>query len=277
MQLLFAITTLLLSINCVSCLIHPNLIECIFNNGVAPSNSSGCSDTEMLKVDRLFDLEYRRYLRDTSKSIMKDMSLASVRERDLTFGRNCAAVCSGYAPGTCKKIGCMGFEVTEQFVPPTCSEELYILTTKLNNIQNNVTERCKNFLDESKRILSCDADVDDGNIEGMRVWKFVDSATSIPIERFAPPGGNATVCVNTKMNIESLNQPSVTRAKLLLTGPNNYRREQTEGVAPFALFGDSNGKFYGGSLSTTGTYTLAITPNTNTTKTKTFTILAVSC
>ncbi len=53
---------------------------------------------------------------------------------------------------------------------------------------------------------------------------------------------------------------------LTLTGPQNYNYSRTENVAPYALFGDLNGNFFGNEIAV-GTYELTATPYTGANRT----------
>lgn len=283
MQPLLSIATLLFSLKCTSA---NNEIRVVFNNGFAPSQASGCSASELAKVDAVFTTS-RRHLRrdsDTSNSMTSETSLSSSEEaRELLYLRACKNICENYHPGTCRAKTCVGFRTLSSAVNNhegnrnllTCTEEINEVHTKLDNIRNSVSPSCKNFLEKGKRRAECYANFEYGQIDGIRVWT-VSSSGQIIFNSFVAPGGTATICKSMKMNIESMNEPCVDDVNFRLTGPNNYLRDHDEWNAPYTLFGDDGTKFNGAFLSNTGTYNLALTPDYDPTKKKEFKVVVVN-
>lgn len=281
MQLLFFITTLLLSLNCVSA---ANEIRFIFNNGFSPSTSSGCSDSELIKLDALF-VNARRHLRRSDISITttsETSSTSSDEARELTTLRNCADICEGYATGSCRKIGCKGVrglsidsknDGDRNLI--SCSDELNAMHAKVDNLRNSVSTSCKNFLEKSKRTANCYPDYQYGQIQGLRVWKITSSGQTV-FNPFVAPGGTVTICNSMRTNFESLNEPCVDDARLVMVGP-NYKDDHTERISPYTLFGDDGVNFQSETLPNVGTYTLTITPDADPSKNKVFKVVVNKC
>lgn len=258
-----------------------NNIVVVFNDGFSPSQASNCDDSEWTKIDAV--LGSRRFLRssDINSLAMNETSLpSSVGERVLTYSKSCANKCACYAPGSCREKHCEGYRALSDKQGSrsllTCRVEINEMQINLDNVRNQVSPSCKNFLARSKRRVECYADYEFGQIEGVRVWKITNTAQTV-VHSFVAPGGSATICKSLYVNFESLNQPCVASAKLRLKGPNNYLRDHYESVPPFSLFEDTGTILKGAYLKDVGTYELSISPENNTTRKKDFTIIVKNC
>lgn len=252
---------------------------------------SNCNDSELVTINKVFGVfSYRRVLRT------RDIDSLSMSERSLqqppvigggkTTLSDCRSKCRFYAPGTCQATGCKGVrklsadanEKSDRSLL-TCTTEVDEIHAKLDYIQNLSTTSlsCKNYLEKSKRRSECYADYEYGQIEGVRVWNITSTAQTV-VHSFVAPGGNATICKSLYTNFEALTEPCVSKAKLVLRGPNNNLvRETHESVPPFSLFLDTGLILKGEYLKNVGTYRLIISPEYDSAKKKEFTINVVNC
>ena len=288
MQFFSTIAALLLTFKCVSAV---NEIRFILNNGFSPFNASGCFlASEVNAINEAFGYQ-RRSLRS------KDIEPTSSEERSLqlfsgifydekTSTSYCKNICAGIAPGCYWKRGCVGFRALEvkdekeddrTLSDMSCSTEIDQLHTKLDAVREQVqTASCKNFLSREKRSASCYPNVVYGQIEGARIWNITSDTIQSPVATILP-GGNTTICKSMKLNMESLNQLCVVTTKLIISGPNGYKRSKYEGVTPMAVFGDTGTVFNAATLPHIGKYTFLIIPDGHESKQKSFTINVKNC
>ena len=281
MQYFLTFIILLLSLTCASAI---NEIRFILNNGFDHTQTSGCNSQEMDKINAAF--QGRRLGLGSGavgSSVKNETSSLGARKLGSTSAI-CKNLCAGLASCIfkgCKRYRALSVDDEQKGSRNlmTCIDEINAVHARLDNVRNQVTTSCKNFLEKWKRRADCYSEFEYGQIEGVRVWKIGTGSTPSQTihTSMVLPGGSVTICKSMYVNFESLNEPCVKFAKLRMTGPNNYVRDHDENVSPFSLFEDDGAVLQGKYMPSIGTFKLQITPDSDSAKTKTFTVVVQSC
>jgi hypothetical protein len=297
MNLSLSLIALLITVGPTALVSGEVMMRYVFNNGRAPSSWDGtyCSSNDNKLIDAVFDLKQllglRRQLRTrsatntTSSTALTNLSHTDARE---LYPRYCKNNCAGYATGSCRATGCLGYRRRElvsnedgeendrNLQEMQCPSLVELVNSKLDTLATS--NSCRKYLDKSKRVITCFDDVIYGEIEGVRLWKLSLLSFLWPtVLQERMPSSGYSFCKSTTFNLESINNDCVENALMELKGPNNYVYTNYQTYAPYTLFNDLGITMLGQKMSTAGEYTLSITPDGFEYKKKVFTFTLKNC
>ena len=180
--------------------------------------------------------------------------------RSLKTKVKCKDECPRVAAGSCFITGCKGFRrqlrVSEDRKmydnDVDCDEGIDMLEKTLDALIPKLSEACRPVV-QSKRKVTCFDDVRYAQVLGFSMW---NADTDTPVATNFTKG-NTFCYTSSRLNIEAIANACVREVEIKLSGPIS-EREDSEGTAPYTLFGFQYGNrnnLYGRTLPV-GTYTL---------------------
>lgn len=290
------IHTLLVSI-LVGSTYADRMVRVVFNDGVSPTEETLCDTWDNLKIDQVFKpIERVRYLRDSTAADVESSSpevefVDEHVDREL-WPTYCKNNCAGYATGTCRATGCVGYRKKDrhrQAQTLTCTDHVLKLNSMIDDVMTRVSKTCAAYLDPAKRNTECFDDVIYGVVEHFELWKSltVNKASLLQtlqqtttlvkdLVSFGPVADGFTICQYDRINIEAVVNPCVKLVTSTLTGPDGSTISRTDQQAPYTIFGDNAGTPMGRELPV-GTYTFTAVPDNFDYKKQTITFRVKRC
>jgi hypothetical protein len=287
-----------------------------FNNGVAPSSTQNCSKADNGKIDNVFNwVSVTRSLRQlqTLGTMSNEPSILSPFDfykdetgmRELsTYSTKCKNACLGYAVGTCRATGCVGYRRALQhegikdhqrdLQDSVCNNAITQLNNGLNDLvsANAISNSCKSFIDAPKRKFTCYDDVIYGQVDSLNIWNVGVASTpilltsiavsSLPVSNTNPPFSSGySFCSSLKVTLtvsanECVNVVSYHLYKLPDVWP-YYIHQMNNWFQPYSMYGNTTNGGLNGTLLTAGQYIVDVKPNWLVGKEKRFFFTVSSC
>lgn len=262
------------------------VVRFLFNDGKELASGQTCDDSDLAKIEDIFNPIARRHLRSDSANtfVLRGSSIHSrTMDRELPyFPRFCKQNCAGFKSGLCLATSCKGYRRNNRILEHvaharslfTCSEEITEIHQQLDSLisSDSISYGCEELL-RAPRNATCYEDVIFGEVKSFTFWKNLGNNDEI-LQTNAPNG--MTICNSTSLNIEAVVNSCVDVVKFLLTGPNQYSHNQSEYAVPYTVFGDFNSNFNGRTLHV-GNYTLEVLPDKIAAKRKTLKFQISNC
>jgi hypothetical protein len=259
------------------------MLRTIFNFGISPTAATFCDAADSLKIDNAFKpIDGVRYLREgtetgTNASIaFTDLEMADAHEDRELWPTYCRNNCAGYATGTCRATGCVGYRKKDRRQTQTlsCADHVKMLNNLLDDVRTQVSSTCAVFMNPLSRITLCYDDVIYGVVENFVLWKAPSKGK--PLVSFGPVTDGFTICHNDIMSIEAVANPCVDIVTSTLMGP-KISETRTSKEPPYTIFGVDKLIPTGRELNVVGTYTLAAVPDKFDFKKKSITFQVKKC
>jgi hypothetical protein len=285
-----------------------------FNNGTAPSSTHSCSSLDNGIIDNLFYWASlsRRNLRGVetmpnATSILEPVDFYKYEEagvRNLAYSSKCKDACAGYATGTCRAIGCVGYRRTlehedhdekRKLQDAICDRVIGNIHSGLNNLitTNAVSNTCKAFIDPSKRKYTCYGETVFGQIDTLKIWNVGNAASpvlmtnvsvsALPYTTETPTFQSAySFCKSRKITAEVVGNDCIDVLTFhLYKVPNTWGGQHVhvmdDYAAPFLMYGtDAYGRM-NGTLLPVGQYMMDVKPNWYVAKEKRFMFTVLNC
>jgi hypothetical protein len=262
-----------------------------FNDEIPPTPSVGCTFEDNILIDKIFNIS--NYVRT------RQLSTSAPLEHDEHRRLNayCRDNCEGYARGTCRATGCIGYrrelvddkegEIDQEHREATlvtCEAQKIVVHLALDTLifNNKVTPACKTFMLKAKRKAECYDDVIYGEITSFTVWNtniyrspYTSNSMWWKIGEYVWDGFQ--VCNNIPMNIEAVLNPCVNYVNFTMTGPGvSYSR--VDNGHPMLLFDTwVNRATFGGKYLSPGLYTVRARPDNFAYKDKQLQFRVIAC
>lgn len=265
------------------------MLRVIFNNGISPSEATFCDAHDNLKIEKAFKpIQRVRYLRETPETLTNadaestDTVLAGTHVDRELWPAYCRNNCAGYAPGTCRSTGCVGYRRKDRrrVQMLTCADQILKLNVILNDVMTKVSSTCAAHMNPANRKTECYDDVIYGVVENFALWKSppMDTTTLVKdLVSLGPVTDGFTICQKDRISIEAVVNPCVKLVTSTLTGPNGFTVNNTDKKLPYTIFGDSMNVPMGRELPVAGTYTFTAVPDNFEYKKMTITFRVEKC
>jgi hypothetical protein len=261
----------------VGCTYADRVIVVIFNNGISPTAATQCDTADTFKIDTAFK-PIERFLRVNTKSVtnssiesIDNAMVDSHMDREL-WPTYCKNSCAGYATGTCRATGCVGYRKKDRRRAQTltCTDHVKIMNNLLDDVRTRVTSTCAVYMNPANRLTLCYDDVVFGVVEHFVLWKA--PSKDKPLASYGPVTDGFTICHNDRIDIEAVANQCVDTVTSTLTGPKGFSATtRTSNQLPYTILGG------GLTLPTAGTYTLTAVPDKTDFKKKTITFQVKKC
>jgi hypothetical protein len=259
------------------------MVRVIFNNGVTPTEATFCDVSDSLKIDFAFRPIVRvRYLRETTETMVDtnvestDIEIVDTHVDRELWPAYCKNNCAGYAPGTCRATGCVGYRRRDRRQAQTlsCSDHSLQINALLDDVMTKVSSTCAVFLNPVNRKTECYDDVIYGVVENFVLWKsptfntvsltqaLTQAVTFVKdLVSLGPVVDGFTICHYDRINIEAVVNSCVKTVTSTLTGPNGFTATRTDNQLPYTIFGEDSLIPTGRNLPVAGTYTFTAVPD----------------
>ena len=288
------------------------MIRFSFNDGISPTPFNECTVDDNRFIDPLFNitanLRTRRQLLD---SIFEDGTVDPNDHENLyyhhreLYAASCKNNCEGYARGTCRATGCLGYRRRErerelsffrklmtsakdqhqnhreEFTPCTIQVAALNAALDLLVMSNKISAPCKLFLARSKRKSECYDDIVYGEILSFTFYNM-----NVYRSRYRPVVGiigtnipnGYKICSNIPFNAEVVLNPCVHTVNFTMTGPNNLKYTRIDDNHPMLLYNTTvNAATYGGKYLSPGNYTFTARPDDFAYKEKKLDFTVIAC
>ena len=287
------------------------MIRFTFNDGITPTLSNECTAADNRLIDPLFNITANlRTRRQLMEAIFEDGTVdpqdheTFYRQHRELYAASCRDNCAGYARGTCRATGCVGYRRRREqrrelsffrklltstqdqnhraeFTP--CDVQVAAIHTALDLLilTNKVSASCKLYLTKSKRKAECFDDVIYGEILSFTFYNM-----NLYNNRYRPvvsvigtniPNGYK-ICSNVAFNAEVVLNPCVHTVNFTMTGPNNLKYTRIDDNHPMLLFNTTvNAATYGGRYLSPGAYSFTTRPDNFAYKEKKLDFTVIAC
>jgi hypothetical protein len=308
------------------------MIRFTFNDGMAPTLSNECTVSDNRFIDPLFNVTAnlrtrRQLIEEKSSRSVPDDAMDPYEQAEMLyqqqkqfephrelFAASCRDNCAGYARGTCRATGCVGYRrrrdlKNEDAVASTSTQKDNSIMSMVSDDPNyhqretfttcdvqvalihkaldllissqKVSAPCQLFLAKSKRKSECYDDVIYGEILSFTFWNMnLYNSRRRPVMgvlQSQVPNG-ATVCNNIAFNVEAVLNPCVSTVTFTMTGPNNSVYTRIDSGHPMLLFDTAaNAATFGGRYLTPGAYSITARPDSFAYKEKKINFTVIAC
>jgi hypothetical protein len=274
------------------------MIRFVFNDGITPMPGDECTVNDNRFIDPLFNITAYLRTRRNLKSALSDVADPNDHEYNYYHHRElypayCKDNCIGFARGTCRATGCLGYRRSllaavdqnhrEEFTP--CDIQIAGIHWALDALisTNKVSEPCQRYLTKSKRKTECYDDVIYGEIDSFTFYNMnVNRAKNVKAAFYGIMASNVQngykFCSNIPFNAEVVLNPCVHMVNFTLTGADSYKYTRIDTNHPMILFNTTvHASTYGGRFLTPGSYKLWATPDNYDYKQKTLDFTVIAC
>jgi hypothetical protein len=261
------------------------MIRFIFNDGMGTGSECNAADNALIAP--IFNITAYLRRRLPSESSIKNEEFIAESERELnTYPAKCKDNCAGYATGTCRATGCIGYR-RDRALLAACDVQIATMQAAIDALifLNKVSPTCKAFLAKTKRKTECYDDIIYGEIESFTFWNMNAGRARRPgsmyhynaiIQENVPNGFN--VCNNIPVNLEAVLNPCVKYTQFNMTGPSGTFYTRTDDGHPMIIFNSTeNWSTFGGRFLTPGAYFVSAIPDNFPAKRKTLSFNVISC
>ena len=304
---LFALIVLIMN----QMVMSDRMIRFSFNDGITPTLSNECTADDNRWIDPLFNITANlRSRRQLIEAVFEDSTVDSNDHESMYHNHRelypayCKDNCAGYARGTCRATGCLGYrrrreqkrELSffrqlllsakdqhhrEEFTP--CDMQMAAIHAALDMliVSTKISAPCKLYLTKSKRKSECFDDIIYGEIMSFTFYNMnLYNTRRYPVRSVIGtniPDGYK-VCSNIAFNAEVVLNPCVLMVNFTMTGPNNLKYTRIDDNHPMLLFNTTvNAATYGGQYLSPGAYSFTARPDNFAYKEKKLNFTVIAC